>query len=67
MFLSTSGSVAAEEGWSSGRATSTRANRRRNRSTPANTVARSRGIDRLYRWPLLMTSRRPAPVFRNDA
>ena len=47
MFLSVSGSVAAEECWSSGRATPTRFTRRRSRRTLVNTVARPRGIDRL--------------------
>jgi hypothetical protein len=47
MFLSISGSVAAEECWSSGRATPPRVTRRRSRRTLVNTVASPRGIDRL--------------------
>jgi hypothetical protein len=64
MFLSISGSVAAEEPWSSGRATPTRVNRRRSRRTLANTVAAPRGIERLYRWSLPMTSRQRRSAFR---
>ena len=47
MFLSISGSVAAEERWSSGRGTSTRVNRRRSRRSLANKVAVPRGTERL--------------------
>jgi hypothetical protein len=47
MFLSISGSVAAEERWSSGCGTSTRVNRRRSRRRLANTVAEPGGIERL--------------------
>jgi hypothetical protein len=47
MFLSISGSVAAEERWSSGRGTPTRVKRRRTRRSLANKVAVPRGIERL--------------------
>ena len=66
MFLSTSGSVAAEERWSSGRATPTRVKRRRSRRTLTNMVAPPHGIERMWRWSLLMRSRRRGTVFRNN-